>query len=454
MRRIASLAMTVKRRNYLWRLHPPPPSKEASSSIKQSNTTKVSNSKFNFNLNDNVYIRPKSTKEFSISGRIVDITSSAASSSETSAKDGVNKKRRLEDMRVSIQQSHNGNIKVGVRPSRLFPIYESSIDKEETLIIITPDTTNYRQLATSHLHVSDKVLEIGCSTGECTALVLRRLMLLYKNNNLQYQEKKKTNVQAGSICAFDIGADMVEQASTRVQSEFNALQQHSYQQVADFQMPTYTDMIQFYKIDALSDPKRAYTHATTNTTSSTNNESKSPDVILIDIGGNRELKGVVQMIEWVQSAFCQNDDISVRVIIVKSESLAAELTQSTQSSIKEDEKKIEADPSTVVQQQPTVMDNGIINQGQEWFTTLLSSFSANTTANNVTANHQRRAPTYNHPLKAPLVLSPKDDKIAICRFHNYDIDGCKNGTRCAYDHEHCHWCREIGHTALNCHHIK
>jgi len=453
MRRISSLAMTIKRRNYLWRLHPPPPSKEASSSIKQSKTTKVSNSKFNFNLNDNVYIRPKSTKEFGISGRIVDITSSVSSgSTTTSAKDGNGiKKRRLEDIRVSIQQSHNGNMKVGVRPSRLFPIHESSNDKEETLIIITPDTTNYRQLATSHLRGSDKVLEIGCSTGECTALVLRRLMLLYKNNNLQYQEKKKTNIQTGSICAFDIGSDMVKQASTRVQSEFNALQHHSHQ-ATDLQMPSYTDMIQFYKIDALSDPKRAYTHATTITTSS-KDQSKSPDVILIDIGGNRELKGVVQMIEWVQSAFCQNDDDSARAIIVKSESLAEELTKSTQSSIKEDEKKIEADSST--DQQPTVLDNGIINQGQKWFKSLLSSFSTNTTASTVaTHHHQRRAPTYNHPLKAPLVLSPKDDKIAICRFHNYDIDGCKNGTRCPCDHQFCHWCREVGHTALNCHHFK
>jgi len=442
MRRISSLAMTVKRRNHLWRLHPPPPSKEASSSINQSKTTKVSNSKFNFNLNDNVYIRPKSTKEFGISGRIVDITSSVSSgSTTTSAKDGNGiKKRRLEDIRVSIQQSQNGNIKVGVRPSRLFPIYES----KETLIIITPDTTNYRQLATSHLRVSDKVLEIGCSTGECTALVLRRLMLLYNNNNLK--QEQKNDVQNGSICAFDIGSDMVEQASSRVHSEFNALQQHSHQ-AADLQMPTYTDMVQFYKIDALLDPKRAYTLATTNTINS-NPSKAAPDVILIDIGGNRELKGVVQMIEWVQSAFCQNDDNSVRVIVVKSESLAEELTKSPKE---EDEKKIEADSSTV--QQQLVMDNGIINQGQEWFTTLLSSFSTNTTASTATNHHQRCAPTYNHPLKAPLVLSPKDD-TAICRFHNYDIDGCKNGTRCPYDHQYCHWCREIGHTALNCHHFK
>ena len=450
MRRISSLAMTMKRTNYFWRLHPPPSSKESSSSINQSKTTKVSNSKFNFNLHDNVYIRPKSTKEFGISGRIVDITSSVSSSDETSAiKDGNGtKKRRLEDVRVSIQQSHNGNIKVGVRPSRLFPIYES---KDETLIIITPDTTNYRQLATSHLRVSDKVLEIGCSTGECTALILRRLMLLH--NNQQKHDKEKNDVQRGTICAFDIGSDMVEQASSRVQSEFNALQQHSHQQATDLQMPTYTDMVQFYKVDALSDPKRAYTHATTNTTGSNSKSRAPPNVILIDIGGNRELKGVVQMIEWVQSAFCPNDDDSVRAIIVKSESLAEELTKSTQSLIAEEEKKIEADSSTL--QQPTVLDNGTINQGQEWFTSLLSSFSTNTTSSTVTTNHhQRRAPTYNHPLKAPLVLSPKDDKTAICRFHNYAEDGCKNGTRCPYDHVHCHWCRELGHIALNCPHIK
>ena len=111
-----------------------------------------------------------------------------------------------------------------------------------------------------------------------------------------------------------------------------------------------------------------------------------------------------------------------------------------------------------------VMENGIINNGQEWFTSLLQSSSISSSSSNIstgttTATTQQRqqqaepsssaAAYYTHPLKAPLVLSPIDDKTPICRFYNYMIDGCKN-EQCPYDHIHCHICLKSGHRALDC----
>ncbi|CAD7965238.1 unnamed protein product [Amoebophrya sp. A25] len=44
-------------------------------------------------------------------------------------------------------------------------------------------------------------------------------------------------------------------------------------------------------------------------------------------------------------------------------------------------------------------------------------------------------------------------KVEICRFHNYDFEvGCKRRAlgRCLFDHEHCHWCGQRGHRAVEC----
>lgn len=73
---------------------------------------------------------------------------------------------------------------------------------------------------------------------------------------------------------------------------------------------------------------------------------------------------------------------------------------------------------------------------------------------------------YSHPKKVPLVLSPKDS-TPICRYHNYHPDGCKkfhkrkdvktakeDKVQCQYDHEHCHYCQQVGHVALDCPSLK
>ena len=55
-----------------------------------------------------------------------------------------------------------------------------------------------------------------------------------------------------------------------------------------------------------------------------------------------------------------------------------------------------------------------------------------------------------HPMK----LSQKfaTDGIEICRYHNYSADGCLRGKqgRCRLNHNHCHWCGQSGHCALDC----
>ena len=38
----------------------------------------------------------------------------------------------------------------------------------------------------------------------------------------------------------------------------------------------------------------------------------------------------------------------------------------------------------------------------------------------------------------------------ICRYHNYAFIGCKKTVRCPFDHDHCHFCFQLGHIARDC----
>eukprot|EP00581_Thalassiosira_minuscula_P012323 CAMPEP_0183719342 /NCGR_PEP_ID=MMETSP0737-20130205/12329_1 /TAXON_ID=385413 /ORGANISM="Thalassiosira miniscula, Strain CCMP1093" /LENGTH=462 /DNA_ID=CAMNT_0025949059 /DNA_START=76 /DNA_END=1465 /DNA_ORIENTATION=+ len=433
--------------HYQWRLHPPSPVPAAKNPpcVPNGDTkqqySNVSNTKFLFRLHDDVYIRPKSVKELGISGRIVDIydatkKSNAIASKHESIPRG--KKRRLvEDIRVSIQQHSFGDtiidrnsdhrlsdtVKIGVRPSRLFPIYDmrnhdgGKTNQQPSLILLTPDTTNYRQLASSHLRPFDKVLEIGCSTGECTALIVRRLLLLHSQ---RARTQEYTDIRHGQVVAFDTGSDMIEKARTRVLSEFDNLTPKSAKDCDENTAEKDSrQMIQYHRVDALENPLGAYSYAVGRGDDS---ENSTPDMILIDIGGNRELRGVVRMIQWVQSSF---QDGPPRVIIVKSEALVEELSRYADSKKNVTEHDGE--------DEPFVAADGIINNGQDWFLSLLTS--SENASNGIPGKSKQSPPTYSHPIKAPLVLSPKDGKTPICRFHNYALDGCKNGDACPFDHD-------------------
>ena len=367
--------------SFIWRLYPP--------SIKS------------FSENDVVYIRPKSVKELGVVVRVAKIDVDAPSLESRNKRKRTSNERNAStettnDDRIPIIKD-NGHTQ-HIRPSRLVPIYESS----NPTIILTPDTASYRQLAVAHVRNGDDILEIGCSTGMCTALMLRRVLLLRKN---AMKDGGDAAVYGhGRIVAFDTGSDMVQQTKHALESEFKNLSSLPKSMAL-------SSMTAVHKIDAFADPKRAFALAT-------NENDKFPNIILIDIGGNRELEGVVRMIHWVQTAFICHPP---RVIIVKSKEL--------------------------VQQLNDVFSTGVINNAQQWLMNYLQT-------NNLHNVSSKRPPSYSHPLQAPLVVSPIDDTTPICRFHNYAGNGCKRYNKeenaCPLDHEYCHWCRRKGHLARNC----
>jgi SAM-dependent methyltransferase len=158
-----------------------------------------------------------------------------------------------------------------------------------------------------------------------------------------------------------------------------------------------------YQLNALADPATAVEHACQYS------GSAGPTVIYLDIGGNREEAGVIRMMQWILQSFPK-----VHTVIIKSQEVHKALSNTDKCDI----------------------GTGEFAGGNEWFQDRLQVA--------VTATLPR------HPLQAPKMLSPVDNKTPICRYHNYFKDGCGKGDICPYDHEHCHLCLKTGHIATEC----
>jgi hypothetical protein len=262
-------------------------------------------------------------------------------------------------------ESNNIRTQKYVSCKRLVPVFLPR-DKLCLPILLTHETIPYRHLAASQIDQTDDILEIGCSTGEASTILLRygrSWVGLDSSNNM---------VQ---ICSDAIGATTTAK-------------------------PWYA-----CKMDALSDPKRAINAAK-------KFNSNGPTSAFLDIGGNRQEQGVVSMMTWVLESFPQ-----LRLLVVKSRELVKSITNSTSCRIGN-------------------LD-GIVHNGAIW---LQEKQKEQTKCTNLPR----------HSLKAPLVYSPLDASKPICRYHNYDLQGCKRGTKCQYDHEHCHCCLQVGHRAVEC----
>jgi SAM-dependent methyltransferase len=292
-----------------------------------------------FQKGDRVYVRPKSAREMSVVGRLVE---------------------RLDDRKWKLLSD---NREVLVYENRMIPMLSSP--KTETQeqgnhplsVIITAETKHYRQLAASQLLPQDAVLEIGCSTGETSKVIWKH---------------------AASWIGFDTSAEMTERTMSKVSSSCRRVCQ---------------------KMNALLEPALAYQRV--------HQHQAATSAVWMDIGGNREMNGVAQMLHWILTSPFP----ALRLIVIKSEEFVRELS------------------SMPVDSEGTLQINGIefLNEKRLEF---------------------RRLPR--HPQQAPKVYSPTDPSLPICRYHNYHKKGCGKGSSCPFDHVHCHMCLETGHVAMNC----
>lgn len=144
-----------------------------------------------------------------------------------------------------------------VRNGRITRIFDASVESPK--VIITPDTTTWRQLARSQLTSTDEALDIGCSFGGGTAVIAEHCL---------------------SVIGIDIGRAAVERAALAV--------------------PTAS----FLSFDVLRHPERLAAVAA------------GRSVIFADIGGNRELEALATLLPRLEAL-----PSPIRLIVIKSKSL-------------------------------------------------------------------------------------------------------------------------------------
>jgi SAM-dependent methyltransferase len=289
---------------------------------------------FSFKTGDFLVVKPTDSKRLAVRGRVV----------------------RVENDALQVRMSEQEELSFGRKQrKRLLPLFGGGVDAS---VVLTRETNYFRNLVLQ-VDSKDAVLEIGCSTGETSRLLI---------------------AVAKSWVGFDTSEEMIDQCKVHLLSKEKE------------------DCCHATKIDALVDPKRALEVSKT---------FGEPNVVFVDIGGNRECINVLRMLSWVLKSY------TLRLVVVKSRELV-QLIQTSANSVD--------------------LETGAIQNGYKWF-----------------CQHQKRHALPKHPVRAPLVLSPKDGKTPICRYHNYHKNGCsKKDNTCPLDHEHCHACQQVGHIARAC----
>jgi SAM-dependent methyltransferase len=363
-----------------WFVYPPPSSQQ-------------------YKENDLVFTRTKTAKELGKRGRVVN------------TKDG----------RVEVEISLVPGFKCcgdlvqaktyskSFRPARLVPFYRESKAalQLKCKVLLTKTTSSYRLLAASQLSPTDHVLEIGCSNGECSIVI-------------------EKYAHRGNLVGIDTSAQMIAEAEKKLEEKVDRERLSGCS-------------VKFIRLDPFMDPQRCLEDAKILKDEDKKNFSM-PNVIFIDIGGNRDMTSVVLMTSWVESAF------SPEVIIIKSEEMIEEIEKlkcKDRCNRQEDGRK-EKKRCKINEVEPQVEPDGLISNGNAWFQCLADKVDSERITNN------SLPPKYKHPLKAPIRMSPLDANVPICRYHNYHKGGCKKGSKCPLDHEFCHWCLGRGHTATKC----
>ncbi|KAJ1625390.1 hypothetical protein T492DRAFT_1039861 [Pavlovales sp. CCMP2436] len=237
--------------------------------------------------------------------------------------------------------------------------------------VVCAETSEFRVLAATQLRSTDVVVEIGSSYGKATAILAKH-------------------------CARVVGVD--------TSMELVSASRTAYPQ------------LEFRQFDMITQPELLGEVATSCT------------VAFVDIGGNRELEGLLRVLPVVHRV------LAPRLICIKSRELFRALHLHSAA-------------------------NGGLGPGAsvplaaEWWLGCTSDAtrpakSAKRYHNHGLAVGGSDSRFTQYPLAYLPVIGP--DGRQICRFENYGV--CMRGEACSYDHAHCHRCLQPAHVAKNCGH--
>jgi len=202
------------------------------------------------------------------------------------------------DERVLIQYPKGSQYKV--RKANIAPVLEPKMNATGVILVV-PETSEYRRMAVIHTCPEDSFLEIGCAFGDCTDRVRRAFVEGGAVPQIEERESPFKQFQTSfndPIRVNCLGVDKSEDSITTATHRFPE---------------TLFRVIQ----DALSYPKEleqlCFQHL----------KYGRPTVVAIDINGSRELPAVLQCIKVVIDLFCDDSapDTWPRLLIVKSRAL-------------------------------------------------------------------------------------------------------------------------------------
>ncbi len=251
--------------------------------------------------------------------------------------------------------------------------------------VICAETEEYRLLARTNVPDDAEVIEIGCSTGKCSAVLAQR---------------------AKRLLALDIGADVIDQARA-----------------------AYPD-IEFACLDALAETGRLV------------ELMPGCTVLFVDIGGNRSMEALAQLVPVMMQRLP-----NLRLIVVKNRDLYRSAAKTL---------KHPADSLSVWWNELADYWCRIVAEleGRKLCASLSTplgnpprSLSAWETAYRAARGCYGAGRLLN-PRKVPNRTNA--DGVVICRFQNYSPSLCPGPSTCPFDHQTCHYCLEQGHTALLC----
>ena len=197
---------------------------------------------------------------------------------------------QVQSKQIQIQDSsskENVTILVAYQHALLLPDLRATRE-EPTIVVVTPETKDFRELVVGYITSTDRVLEIGCSSGEASVLMLPTCQ---------------------SWVGFDTSEEMLgmcKAALLEASSSGPSTKKKDYHPVI---------------MNALVDSEKARIEAC---------RFGVPTFVACDIGGNRELVNVLRMISWAMESF------EPKLIMIKSRELTHALESSSLSTIDTD----------------------------------------------------------------------------------------------------------------------
>jgi hypothetical protein len=255
---------------------------------------------------------------------------------------------------------------------------------------VCPTTDLFRKLASCGDELNDedcRIIEIGCCTGKTTKKLL--------TNN---------NVSPLNVLALDVSNQFIQECREN-----------------------FPPALQLEKINVLLEWPRFEELVSQKWTSLMDDVDTLKLVVFVDIGGNREIESLLAVLQ----ALVESKVLNPVSIIVKSQAL---YDYGVENGLDDWESLKNLARSELVKRRSKGSKSGAAH----------------------TVGNDNNKQTRRHPLKMAQRLTPQG--VAICRYHNYDAkNGCLRykdtqnlGKGCDLDHDHCHFCLETGHGALQC----